>query len=116
MTASRLRSVGLLVSLFVALMLGSALVWAAGAQSKPTPEDRTASIQLLGVNDFHGNLEPPATRVGGRPVGGAAYLDAYLNEYEAKNPGAPSGFTPATWSGPPRSSPATSMMSPPSTP
>ena len=87
MTTGRLRSIGLLASLCVALMLAAASVWVAGAQSKPVPEDRTASIQLLGVNDFHGNLEPPTTRVGGRSVGGAAYLDTYLNEYEAKNPG-----------------------------
>ena len=87
MTAVRLRLAGLVVALCVALMLAVVSIWAASAQSKPTPEDHTANIQLLGVNDFHGNLEPPATRVGGRPVGGAAYLDTYLNEYEAKNPG-----------------------------
>ncbi len=88
MTAGRFRLAGLVVALCVALMLAGASVWAANANSapKPTPEDRTANVQLLGVNDFHGNLEPPTTRVGGRPVGGAAYLDTYLNEYEAKNP------------------------------
>ncbi|MBA3423518.1 MAG: bifunctional metallophosphatase/5'-nucleotidase, partial [Rubrobacter sp.] len=56
---------------------------------KPVPEDRTSNIQLLGVNDFHGNLESPRTlaRDGVQvPVGGAAYLDAYLDQYEAQNP------------------------------
>ena len=64
--------------------------------SKPTPGDWTANIQLLGVNDFHGNLEPisnatyrtptgniergPITCNGG-PAGGAAFLDAHLDQY-----------------------------------
>ena len=87
MTTGRLRSAGVLVSLCVASMLAATIVWAAVAESKPIPEDRTTDIQLLGVNDFHGNLEPPSTKVGGRTVGGAAYLDAYLNRYEAKHPG-----------------------------
>ena len=88
MTAGNLRSMGLVASLCVAAMIAMLLAWATVARSapKPPPENRTANIQLLGVNDFHGNLEPPTTRVGGRPVGGAAYLDTYLNEYEAKNP------------------------------
>jgi len=69
-------------------MLAVASIWAAGAESKPrpVPEDRTANIQLLGINDFHGNLEPSPRQIGGRTVGGAAYLDAYLDRYEAKNP------------------------------
>jgi len=68
-------------------MLAAASIWAANAESKPgsIPEDRIANIQLLGVNDFHGNLEPPR-QVDGRTVGGAAYLDAYLDKYEAANP------------------------------
>jgi 5'-nucleotidase len=43
-----------------------------------------ASVRLLGVNDFHGNLESPFA-LEGRAVGGAAYLAAYLDRY-AKNP------------------------------
>ena len=71
MTAGRLRSTGLVVSLSLALMLAVASIWAASAESKPkpVPEDRTATVQLLGVNDFHGNLEPPR-QVDGRTVGG----------------------------------------------
>ena len=39
-------------------------------------------LQLLGVNDFHGRLEPP------RPgVGGAAALDAHLDRAERTHPG-----------------------------
>lgn len=41
----------------------------------------TAGIRLLGVNDFHGNLESP-DEVDGRPVGGAAHVATYLDRYE----------------------------------
>jgi 5'-nucleotidase len=79
-------------------MLAAYLLWSANNQTaetktdkgpEPVPEDRIANVQLLGVNDFHGNLESPrtlpynGTQV---PVGGAEYLDAYLDEYEARNP------------------------------
>ncbi len=52
---------------------------------KPGGSGGTAEVKLLGVNDFHGNLEPSGA-VDGRAVGGAAYLDAYLDRYEADNP------------------------------
>ncbi len=46
-----------------------------------------AEIQLLSVNDFHGNLEPVNTGIRRWPTaGGAAYLDAYLHRYEQTNP------------------------------
>ena len=107
MTAGRLRSVGFLVSLCLALMLAATSIWTTSAQSapKPVPEPQTTSIQLLGVNDFHGNLEPivnpmyttPTGNVEG-PIacgadaegvveaGGAAYLDAYMDRYAALDP------------------------------
>ncbi len=43
----------------------------------------TANVRLLGVNDFHGNLETPATT--GEPTGGAAYLAAYLDRYDEQS-------------------------------
>lgn len=105
MTAGRLRFVGFLVSLCLALMLAATSIWATSAQSapKPEPEPQTTSIQLLGVNDFHGNLESlpknertysstPTGNVEGQitcnggAAGGAAYLDAYLDRYAALNP------------------------------
>lgn len=42
-------------------------------------------LQLLGINDFHGRLESPAT-VGGQPVGGAAQLAGLVNQLRAENP------------------------------
>ena len=55
-------------------------------------------LRLLGVNDFHGHLEPPAARarrsgLAGRPPRRAP-----------RSPAARSASTPATWSAPPRSS------------
>jgi len=76
MMEGRLRLAGLLVSLCVASMLAVAAIRAVGAESKPTLEDRTANIQLLGIDDFHGNLEP-LRQVNGRTVG-AAEVD-YIN-------------------------------------
>jgi 5'-nucleotidase len=87
------------VSLCLAVMLAAASVWTASAQSRPASKDGTASIQLLGVNDFHGNLEPVLTNertyisdptgsitCNGGYAGGAAYLDAYLDQYAALDP------------------------------
>jgi 5'-nucleotidase len=105
MTAGRLRFVGFFVALCLALMLSAASIWTTSAYSapKPVPETQTTSIQLLGVNDFHGNLEPLATSertyssaptgnvegqitCDGGAAGGAAYLDAYMDQYAALNP------------------------------
>ena len=47
------------------------------------PPTGTASIRLLGINDLHGNLEPPADG----DTGGAAYLAAHLDRYERAYPG-----------------------------
>ena len=87
-----LRAAVLPLTLALALMLALLTILASGAESKPTPgkpvpEDRTSTIQLLGVNDFHGQLESTTRRdVSGRTLGGAAYLDAYFDRYEARNP------------------------------
>jgi 5'-nucleotidase len=47
-------------------------------------QHRYIDVQLLGINDFHGQLD--VTRnVGGRAVGRADYLAAYLKQREAEN-------------------------------
>jgi 2',3'-cyclic-nucleotide 2'-phosphodiesterase (5'-nucleotidase family) len=43
------------------------------------------SVQLLGVNDFHGQINT-YKKVGDKMAGGAAYLAAYLKQREADNP------------------------------
>ncbi len=91
MAVERLRPALLPITLAMAFMFAVTLLWTTSAESKPgskpVPEDRTTNIQLLGVNDFHGNLEPSTRRdQPGRTLGGAAYLDAYLDRYESANP------------------------------
>ena len=63
----------------------------AAAQAQPPDVD----VQLLGINDFHGNLEPP-TGSSGRilpapgaaqvDAGGAAYLASHIRRLRAENP------------------------------
>ena len=52
---------------------------AARAPRDEPPADGTAKIRLLGVNDFHGNLERSAESAG------AAYLAAHLDSHERAN-------------------------------
>ncbi len=51
------------------------------------------TVKLIGINDFHGNLEIPKQSVASPagpnvrvPVGGAAYLASAIDTYRAKNP------------------------------
>ena len=51
----------------------------------------TVDVQLLSINDFHGNLEPiPSTsssgRIGSTPAGGVEYLATHVRNLEATNP------------------------------
>lgn len=41
--------------------------------------ETTIPVQLLGINDFHGNLDTVAKDPSGNPIGGADYLAANLN-------------------------------------
>ncbi len=47
------------------------------------------TVQILAINDFHGNLEPPSGsngQIGGTPAGGAEYLATHLARAAAENP------------------------------
>ena len=49
----------------------------------------TVNVQILAVNDFHGNLEPPAGssgRIGTINAGGAEYLATHIKQLRATNP------------------------------
>lgn len=49
----------------------------------------TVSVQLLGFNDFHGNLEPPAGgggRIGTVDAGGVEYFATHIANLKAANP------------------------------
>jgi 5'-nucleotidase len=48
------------------------------------PKPRTVDLQVLGVNDLHGNLEP--TTVSDKPTGGVAFLGSYLAAAKAQDP------------------------------
>ena len=51
-----------------------------GHHAKP----RTVDLQVLGLNDLHGNLEP--TLVSGKDAGGVAWLGGYIAAARAQNP------------------------------
>lgn len=76
------------------ILICLALINCAGA-SKPV-KDGTTEIQILAINDFHGQLEPPASKItvgyneAGAPInvdaGGSEYLATHINELKAENP------------------------------
>jgi 5'-nucleotidase len=69
-------AVFLAVSPIVLLEMG-----AASGPPDPNPRTATVRIQLLGVNDLHGHLEPEGD------VGGVAWLAAHLDRAAAAQPG-----------------------------
>jgi 5'-nucleotidase len=67
---------------FAGAVLVALLGLRAGAdQPPPPPLSGTVELQLLGVNDFHGHLEPPQS-----DVGGAAWLGAHLARAARSHP------------------------------
>ncbi len=78
---------------FVALIVSTAaLILAAGATSKNPPpiikDGSEVEVQLLALNDFHGNILPPAGssgRVGTVNAGGAEYLATHVRALEQLN-------------------------------
>jgi 5'-nucleotidase len=72
------------------LLLGVALAAALPAVqfAEAQTVSSTVDIQLLGLNDFHGNLEPPAGssgRIGTVNTGGAEYLASHIRELRSTN-------------------------------
>ena len=79
----------------VALLAAVAPAWAASSASaasdRAAERAQTTEIQLLGLNDFHGNLEPFAStsssgRIGNIPAGGVEYLATHVDALRATNP------------------------------
>ncbi|HET7579284.1 MAG TPA: 5'-nucleotidase C-terminal domain-containing protein [Bacillales bacterium] len=68
------------------LLFAASPAFAAGNSHHPNDnwQHRYIPVQLLGINDFHGQLNVYRT-VNGEKVGGAAYLAAYLKKYESRN-------------------------------
>ncbi|WLR47263.1 bifunctional metallophosphatase/5'-nucleotidase [Halobacillus litoralis] len=67
----------------LSFMLLIAFVFMLGSEKLYSKED--IEVQLLGVNDLHGQLDYEGTYKG-KKVGGAEYLAAYLQSYEQQNP------------------------------
>jgi len=64
--------------LFLFLTLTLLLIVVASVSAAPS---RTMDVQILAINDFHGNLEPPAGssgRIGTINAGGVEYLATHI--------------------------------------
>src|SRR5436190_19085570 len=62
---------------------------AAAAAASQQRSSASITVQLLAINDFHGNLEPPTGSnglIGRTPAGGAEYLATHLKNAIARNP------------------------------
>ena len=73
----------------VALLLGLTVAVGAPVTLAKDSPDKFVQIQLLGLNDFHGNLEPPAGsggRIGTTLAGGTEYLATHVAALRATNP------------------------------
>jgi 5'-nucleotidase len=74
------------------LALAALALMVPAAQAKPAKQakqSKTVKVQLLGLNDFHGQLEPPtgsASLIQGRLVGGVEYFATHVRELEKANP------------------------------
>ncbi len=67
----------------VVLAVAAGLLVPAMSFAAPTG---TVDVQLLAINDFHGNLEPGSLNTSGTPSGGVEYLATHVREREATNP------------------------------
>jgi 2',3'-cyclic-nucleotide 2'-phosphodiesterase (5'-nucleotidase family) len=92
----RSRTLTALAALTVAGLVGAGAAQPAGAGQQGA--GRTVDVQLLAINDFHGNLEPPAgsggqVKVGVNPdgtdrtveAGGVEYLATHLDRLRAQH-------------------------------
>jgi 5'-nucleotidase len=73
--------------LVLALSLAAPL--AASAAKPPNTPPGNVDVQLLAINDFHGNLQPPSGssgRIGTTNAGGVEYLATHIKALEATNP------------------------------
>jgi 5'-nucleotidase len=81
-----------LLGLVLAVLALPAAVGAAGDPSDQAEKKaQTTKIQILGLNDFHGNLRPPNAassggRIGATPAGGVEYLATHVRQLRATNP------------------------------
>ena len=85
----RTLAVAALTAVAVATAVASGAPAGASRLQKPPRPPREVDVQLLALNDFHGNIEPPAGssgRVGTVTAGGAEFLATHVAALEAENP------------------------------
>jgi 5'-nucleotidase len=75
-------SIGVLVGLCLTFALFITASVAAAKPAKPKPD---VQVQLLGINDFHGQIQPSGS-VGATPAGGAEFFHTHIQMLEATNP------------------------------
>ena len=76
----RSKTVWKSLSLVLALMMVLGLSVGVAAQRADT-----ISVQILALNDFHGNLEPASLNVSGTPAGGVEYLATHIDQLRETN-------------------------------
>ena len=84
MSRTRSRLIGLATAGAAAAALFASI---APVDAQTAPSD-TMTVQILGLNDFHGNIEPPAGssgRIGTTNAGGAEYLATHLRRLRDQN-------------------------------
>jgi 5'-nucleotidase len=78
-----------LLPLVAAMALLLVMVGTASGEAGAATSSRLIDVQLLAINDFHGNLDPPAGssgRIGSIDAGGVEYLATHIAQLEATNP------------------------------
>jgi 5'-nucleotidase len=78
-----------LLPMATAMALLLVMVGTASGGAGAAPSSRLVDVQLLAINDFHGNLDPPAGssgRIGSIDAGGVEYLATHIAQLEATNP------------------------------
>jgi 5'-nucleotidase len=80
-------SLGIVLGLLLLTM--SAAAFAGPSAANPAKPRPAVQVQLLGINDFHGQLQPATGsngRIGATNAGGAEYLATHIKALEATNP------------------------------
>lgn len=75
-------------NIILSLLLSIILISTTSCDTKPeeaNAAETLISVQILGINDFHGQLDVYRTSKK-RKVGGAEYLSAYLKKHKQENP------------------------------
>lgn len=84
MSSTRSRIIGLATAGAAVAALFASIV---PVEAQTAPSD-TMTVQILGLNDFHGNIEPPAGssgRIGTVNAGGAEYLATHIRRLREQN-------------------------------